>query len=133
MPRALARSAVGGQGFEVVEGVGDLEGHDAAVPAQAGDPVGALDQAGRDAQGPPQLVLDLDDVAAAGRRSVGGVDRAADQAQEHSMAAATTSSSSSSRAEMSSDSAGVSRVGGDGGGPVEDAADRRPRTAARGC
>ena len=64
----LGPIGLGGQGFEVVEGVGDLERHDAAVPAQAGDPVRALDQAGRDPQGPPQLVLDLHHVPPPRRR-----------------------------------------------------------------
>ena len=68
----LGPIGLGGQRVEVVEGVGDLERHDAAVPAQAGDPVGALDQAGRHPQRPPQLVLDLHHIPPRGGRARAG-------------------------------------------------------------
>ena len=105
----------GGQRVEVIQAVGDLDRHDPAVAAQAGDPVGVLDQTRRRPQGPPQLVLDLDGVAAVacgvgeggrprpraehrGGDDVVGVVVQRGQVQRHG---------------------GGGGVGGDGGGPVE--------------
>ena len=68
----LGPVGLGWQRLEVVEGVGDLDRHLTAVPAQPGDPVRAFHQPGRHPQRPPQLVLHPQHIAAsaAGRRSV---------------------------------------------------------------
>ena len=65
---------LGGQRLEVLQGVGDLDGDLAAVPAQAGDPIGAFHQPRRHPQRLPQLVLDAHDVAAPPERR-GAVDQ----------------------------------------------------------
>jgi len=52
----LSPVLLGSQRLQVTQTVGDHQGGHAALPVEAGQRVGVLDQAGRAAQGPPQLV-----------------------------------------------------------------------------
>ena len=119
----LGPVGLGGQRFEVVEGVGDLDRHLTAVPAQAGDPVRALHQPGRHPQRPPQLVLHPQHVAAPadGGRAVddgGGPGPRRQHGRGHHVVLVVVEGGDVQRQRR-----GV-QVRGDRGGPVEHAADR---------